>query len=309
MKKVLGFGFGQMNTVRDSLAVYSLITYTPAYPVWLLTIALWLAGDLGIHVGYYRLWYQNSFQCQYMLRAILAIFAGFAQKGSIKEWLMSNGKEESSVVDPVVVWQHDYFPVISIAAWAFPAITGYLLNDLVGGILYGIFVSRFLESYFWHWIRFKDSSQMLNSGRFTDGGSAYDLDKVVIRCAIYFGLAKENDLGVAGVKVVQQAKNINEDVCINAVPWNPKKAYTMDEFNQLVKDYPSKNFSVISRQILDITGFDKEHPGGARYINFIKGIDGTHEFYGSLHRHSDKAKDWVRSKKFADLIPGVSKAG
>jgi hypothetical protein len=292
------------STVIDTFAIYSLISYTPVSYIWLLTIALWWAGEWAVNVGYYRLWYQESYQCHDTLRVLLATFGAFTSKGSIKEWLLANGKKE--VVDPVVEWQHKYYLYISSSAMGLPVIVGYFLNDSIGGMLYGIFVSRFLESYALHWIhfiknlKFKDTPQMLRSGHFNDGGSIYDVDKFAIRCAIYFGLAKEKDHGVT---------KVNKALAADIIPWKPKKAYSMDEFNQLVKDYPEKTFTIIKRQILDITGFDKEHPGGARYINFIKGIDGTHEFYGSLHRHSLEAKDWVRSKIFADLIPDVSKAG
>ena len=75
----------------------------------------------------------------------------------------------------------------------------------------------------------------------------------------------------------------------------------------MVIDHPDKQFIIISNNILDITAFERAHPGGARYIKVIAGAEGTHEFYGSLHRHSDEANKLASQMKFARLVDETSK--
>jgi hypothetical protein len=90
------------------------------------------------------------------------------------------------------------------------------------------------------------------------------LDKIVLKIAIIFGLLNEI------------RTNSGSDSSVRA--FSPKDRYSKAEFDQMVIDYPDKRFTIISKKILDRTGFERDHPGGARYIKVIASAEGTHEF-------------------------------
>ena len=266
-------------------------------------MVVWSSMQLGINMGYYRLWYQESYVANYSLRVFLAVSGASCLKGSIKEWMHIHGKSTDDK-DPVMKWQHENYGLICCVLMGLPIIIGFVINNIFECTFYGILVPQFF-SYLWT-LGFKSFSEckLLKNGNYYDGGKNYDLDKFCIWIATCFGLAT-----VQYGNEKKAFKDGVESFQIKEILFKPNPTYTMDEFNQLIEDHPKKSFTIISGEILDITGFEKEHPGGSRYINFIKGIDGTPEFYGSLHRHSKEAKEWANQKKFAKLIQEVSKAG
>ena len=89
--------------------------------------------------------------------------------------------------------------------------------------------------------------------------------------------------------------------------WGPKvedlPVKTWEEFQQDVKK-KERQYMVINGIAHDITGFAKEHPGGAAFVEAWIGKDATVPFNGGSYNHSNAAKNLLATKR-AYVVKGV----
>lgn len=92
--------------------------------------------------------------------------------------------------------------------------------------------------------------------------------------------------------------------------WAPPASgnYTLSDFHKLVESNPTKEYMIIRDQVLEVTGFARDHPGGPRYIKMFAGKDATHDFYGSLNNHTKSARLLVDDMTIGKLVPDVAPA-
>ncbi|PNS20321.1 Acyl-CoA desaturase [Sphaceloma murrayae] len=168
---------------------------TPLYPsTFLWSFVLYWTTGLGITAGYHRLWAHTSCRACFPLRVFLALARAGAMEGSIRWWardhrahhrwtdtprdpysvtkgfwhahmgwlLFRDGTKRVGRVDisdldqdPVVMWQHRHFGLLSIAcALVFPVAVGSAWGDPWGAFVY----AGILRLFFTHQCTFCVSS-------------------------------------------------------------------------------------------------------------------------------------------------------
>ncbi len=107
---------------------------------------------------------------------------------------------------------------------------------------------------------------------------------------------------------IDKAKIILEEENITArkqqIMGNPKKTnfLTLNDFKTLVETQKEKKFMILQQQILDVTKFTNEHPGGSRLIQLYHGKDATKAFYGHLNNHTKSARMLVDKLTMGQLV-------
>lgn len=137
----------------------------------------------------------------------------------------------------------------------------------------------------------------------------YDPGKWLIATLYYLGLAWDlkmfcPDLFEKG-RIQQMQRKVDE--ARSKYDWGPKvedlPVKTWEEFQQDVKK-KERQYMVINGIAHDITGFAKEHPGGAAFVEAWIGKDATVPFNGGSYNHSNAAKNLLATKR-AYVVKGV----
>lgn len=169
-------------TVVHVVGVLALIFYRPTWQTLVLTAVVFNLGEMGITMGYHRLWSHRAYTASLPLRVFLAICGTLGFQASIKWWVLrhrlhhrytdtdhdpydsTKGLLFSHIgwifqkphyprmksidisdlrADPVVRFQHKYYLQLAmILGFALPTVLAAAWGDALGGFLWGGFVAR-----------------------------------------------------------------------------------------------------------------------------------------------------------------------
>ncbi len=138
---------------------------------WTLCGVLYLVSGLGITVGYHRLAAHRSFRCPDWVKATLLVAGGWAMENSALKWGADHARHHARVDqeedpydatkgfwyshcgwlflkdphrsekfapwlrdDPVVMWQHRWYPLIVLSGLALPFAVGLLAGGMRSGL-------------------------------------------------------------------------------------------------------------------------------------------------------------------------------
>jgi stearoyl-CoA desaturase (delta-9 desaturase) len=131
----------------------------------------------------------------------------------------------------------------------------------------------------------------------------YDLTRLLITFCSFLGLAynlktfSKAEVLKGQVFMAQKIKKFKESIPISNLP-----LYSWDEFFDLSKTQ-GKAWILIEGIIYDVSEFNDEHPGGARFIKLAIGRDITTAFNGGVHDHSSSARSLLATMRVG-VIPG-----
>lgn len=369
-----------MLVVVPLIGGYGMLTTPLTLPTFVWTLIMYFWTGLGITGGYHRLWSHRAYKATWIVRLLLIIGGGAAMEGSAKWWCRNhrahhrytdtekdpynakNGffyshlgwmlyKQKAKNIgyadisdlnrDPMVLWQHKYYPLIGITAGIiFPTLVAGLWGDFRGGYFYAAFVrifvvhhATFFVNSLAHHLGEKTYSDLhtsydsfvtavltLGEGYhnyhhefpedYRNGIEIYHYDptKWLIKGLSIFGLTyglKEISLPeIEKAKIQMQQRNVN---------FQKAKVNFGKNFNQL----PEMNWSeikkrvslgdqlvVISGLIHDVSSFVHDHPGGRRTLENVVGTDATEMFEGKnekFYKHSKEARKFLLSMRIAKL--------
>jgi len=367
-----------MLVVPPLLGVIGLMTTPIQFKTLVLAIVMYFWGGLGITGGYHRLWAHKAYSAKFPIRLLLAIGGAAAFEGSIKWWSRNHRahhrytdtdkdpynarrgffyshlgwmlmKQKAGQVgfaditdlqrDPLVRWQHKYYPLISITAgFVFPTLFACLWGDFWGGLFY----ATAMRIVFIHHATFFVNSlaHHLGDKTFSDHHTAfdsfitalltlgegyhnyhhefpqdyrngirffhYDPTKWMIGFFSLFGWAY--DLKTIAPEEVKKARIQMEQRQIDQEKAKLKlgKKYqnlpeiTMDEFNKRITK--GECLVIINNVVHDVKNFVHEHPGGRQtLLNFV-GQDVTGLFNGTqagTHKHTSNAANYLNAMRMA----------
>ncbi len=138
---------------------------------WTLLAMLYIVTGLGITVGYHRMISHRSFECRPWVKVCLLIAGGWALQNSALLWCAdhirhhartdsdedpynaqkgfwhshcgwlfeetphrSDSYERRLRKDPIIMWQHRYYPAIVASGLLTPFVAGYIYNGLMSGV-------------------------------------------------------------------------------------------------------------------------------------------------------------------------------
>jgi len=364
-----------MLTVTPLLAIVGLFTTTLTLPTFLFSIFMYYFTGLGITAGYHRLWSHRAFKAHWIVRLYLTIAGAGALEGSIKWWCRNHRahhrytdtdkdpynarkgfwyahmgwmleKQSGNKIgyadisdlnrDPMVLWQHKYYPIIAIfMGFIFPTLVASLWGDAWGGYFYaGLWRVTFV-----HHATFCVNSLAHYFGEktFSDLHTAFDSSFTAIitlgegyhnyhhefpqdyRNGIkiyHYDPTKWFVKGLSWVGLTYDLKFMSTEEIRKASAQMTQR----DLDNQMAKLRYGKHFDhlpelswediksshdliVIEGFVHDVKNFVHEHPGGRQtLLNFV-GTDATHLFNGAdgAHNHSKAARQFLDAMKVGIL--------
>jgi len=243
--------------------------------------------------------------------------------------------------DPLILWQHNYYPLISIVIGiVFPAFVASLWGDLMGGFYYGCM----MRIVFVHHATFFVNSLAHTFGEksFSDHHTAfdsfvtailtlgegyhnyhhefpqdyrngikffhYDPTKWLIRSLSYFNLTynlqrmSQEEVEKARLQMLQKKLDEEKAKAQFGRKCDRLPSVTQSEFN--AKIAVGEQLVILEGIVHDVKNFVHEHPGGRQtLLNFV-GKDITDMFHGrgeAYHTHSKDARNYLPSMRIAVL--------
>ncbi|KAK2877025.1 hypothetical protein FQN49_001475 [Arthroderma sp. PD_2] len=262
----------------------------------------------------------------------LGITAGWMIGQKAESW----GKVDTSDLekDPVVIWQHRYYYIISfVTAWVVPTIIAhYSWNDGLGGFVYGGPVRVFVIAHVTFLVNSISHAPWAGSQPYSDTSTATNIPLVAI---ITLGEANHNyhhafpsdyrngvqwhepditrwfiwaceKLGLAWDLQMASSFEINEarrrqlqraqDVDLESEQSKQLPVMTWDNYINAVSS--GRRLICINEIIHDITDFIENHPGGVGPVQALIGKDATHAFYHD-YPHSPHAETVLAGMRVA----------
>ncbi|KAJ2481641.1 stearoyl-CoA 9-desaturase [Coemansia sp. RSA 2131] len=364
------------------LALYGIATTNVRSETLALMVVVYLISGLGITAGYHRLWAHTAYSATYPLQVFLALAGSAAVQGSIFWWARDHrvhhrytdtfrdpynalegfwhshlgwmlvkkdrrrlGYADTSDLktDPVIRWQHKYYPLLVLTFGVFVPIliAGLGWGDWRGGFFYAVVLRMVLlhhatfcinslahtigrrtyddvqtardswitalvtmgEGY--HNFHHQFPNDYRNAIRFYQ----YDPTKWFIRIASTMGLAYDlktfpaNEIEKGQIQMRMKELEMKRAKLAFGTPVNKLPVFTEEEFLDQVKNY-KKQWMVIEGFVYDVKPFINDHPGGAALIRGGIGKDMTEAFNGGVYMHHNSARNLMNtSLRVGKLIP------
>ncbi|KAJ2655626.1 stearoyl-CoA 9-desaturase [Coemansia sp. RSA 1199] len=364
------------------LALYGIATTNVRSETLALMVVVYLISGLGITAGYHRLWAHTAYSATYPLQVFLALAGSAAVQGSIFWWARDHrvhhrytdtfrdpynalegfwhshlgwmlvkkdrrrlGYADTSDLktDPVIRWQHKYYPLLVLTFGVFVPIliAGLGWGDWRGGFFYAVVLRMVLlhhatfcinslahtigrrsyddvqtardswitalvtmgEGY--HNFHHQFPNDYRNAIRFYQ----YDPTKWFIRIASTMGLAYDlktfpaNEIEKGQIQMRMKELEMKRAKLAFGTPVNKLPVFTEEEFLDQVKNY-KKQWMVIDGFVYDVKPFINDHPGGAALIRGGIGKDMTEAFNGGVYMHHNSARNLMNtSLRVGKLIP------
>ncbi|KAJ2498780.1 stearoyl-CoA 9-desaturase [Coemansia sp. RSA 1972] len=364
------------------LALYGIATTSARPETLALMVTVYLISGLGITAGYHRLWAHTAYSAAYPLQVFLALAGAAAVQGSIFWWARDHrvhhrytdtpkdpynalegfwhshlgwmlvkkdrrrlGYADTSDLktDPVIRWQHKYYPLLVLTFGVFIPIliAGLGWGDWRGGFFYAVVLRMVLlhhatfcinslahtigrrsyddvqtardswvtalvtmgEGY--HNFHHQFPNDYRNAIRFYQ----YDPTKWFIRIASTMGLAYDlktfpaNEVEKGQIQMRMKELEMKRAKLAFGTPVNKLPVFTEEEFLDQVKNY-KKQWMVIEGFVYDVKPFINDHPGGAALIRGGIGKDMTEAFNGGVYMHHNSARNLMNtSLRVGKLIP------
>jgi len=344
-------------TATPLLALIGLIFVRPKWETILFGLVMYLWTGLSITGGYHRLWSHRAYSASYLVKLLLCLGGAAAFEGSIKWWSRNHRahhrytdtekdpynakkgffyahlgwmlvKQNAKKIgyaditdlqrDPMVRWQHDYYPFIAIGVGVvFPTLfCGLAFGDYLGGYFY----AAVLRMVFVHHATFFVNSlaHTLGAKPFSDHHTSYDS---FVTALLTFGEGYHNYhhefpqdyrngirfyhydptkwliVGLHYLGLTYNLKNVESDEISKAkiqmlqrnLDYERAVLTTGKKFSELpfitwaeIKDRVAKGeqLVVIDSLVHNVGGFVHEHPGGRQTLLNWVGTDATRLFNG-----------------------------
>lgn len=229
-------------------------------------------------------------------------------------------------------------PLALLGGFGFPILLGWLLNDVIGGLLYGGFVARlviwhstFSINSFAHWIGDQEFSTGITArgnlicSVITNGEGYhnfhhvhpqdyrngikwyhYDPTKWFIWVNSLLGLA--SDLKVTNENEIDKSRLwVKEEELQKRkkrLDWGPTDdqlpGITLAEF-QSIQSQQQQQF-IIDNYVVDVTHFKDKHPGGEKILRGYYGKDASRAFHGEMNQHTMAALNLLRLYRVAKIV-------
>lgn len=352
-----------MLTVPPILMCIGFFVAKPHVYTVLLGLFMYLWSGLGITAGYHRLWSHRAFSASFPVRLFLILGGAAAFEGSAKWWCRNHRahhrytdtpkdpydatkgfwyahlgwmiyKQNAKNIgyadisdlnrDPMILWQHKFYPFISIfVGIVFPTLLCGLWGDMLGGYFYAavtrmVFVQHatFFVNSLAHTLGEKNFSDFLTpvdsfvTALLTFGEGyhnyhhefpqdyrngikfyQYDPTKWFIKICNIFGLASnlkwvpDEEIEKAKIQMLQRQVDQEKSKVHDSHP-NALPQLTWSEIENQVQQ--GAHLIVIKGSIYDVKNFVHEHPGGRQTILNYLGKDVTEQFVSgtdSFHPH------------------------
>jgi stearoyl-CoA desaturase (delta-9 desaturase) len=344
-------------TVTPFLALMGLLFVRPKFETVIFTIVMYFWAGLGITGGYHRLWSHRAYSASFPVRLFLCIGGAAAFEGSAKWWCRNhrahhrytdtekdpynakNGfwyshmgwmlvKQNAKKIgyadisdlqkDPMINWQHKYYPYISIGAGiVFPTLfAGLVWGDYLGGYFYAAILklvivhhATFCVNSLAHWYGEKSFSDhhtafdsvvtaVLTLGEgyhnyhhefpadYRNGIRYfhYDPTKWFIGFLSLFGLTydlkqiPEDEIKKARIQMAQRAVDHEAATFKFGKEFNKLPVMSFKEFKE--KTAQGKSLVILDDIVHDVSSFVHEHPGGRQTLLNWVGTDVTRMFNG-----------------------------
>jgi stearoyl-CoA desaturase (delta-9 desaturase) len=358
--------------VPPTLALYGSFTTALRWETLLWGVIMYFWTGMGITAGYHRLWSHRAFSARWIVRLMLCIGGAAAFEGSAKWWcrnhrahhrytdtdkdpynakkgfwyshlgwmiqkqnVKSIGFADISDLhrDPMIMWQHKYYPLISIGfGIVMPTLVAGLWGDMRGGYFYAslwrmVFVhhATFCVNSLAHWWGDKTYSDfhtafdsvitaVLTLGEgyhnyhhefpsdYRNGIKFYHYDptKWLVKGLSYFGLTynlrmmEVNEIEKARVQM--QQRHIDEDRAeLFGKTEKQLPALTWEDIRARVTK--GEKLIVLENVVHDVKDFVDQHPGGRQTLLNVLGRDVTSFFKGvdAEHNHTKEAYKFLNA--------------
>jgi len=344
-----------------SLALFGLVNFKINMIDIQMTLLMYFITGFGVTVGYHRLWAHRSYKASYIVQAVLAILGAGALQGSILWWskyhrlhhnksdtdddpygpqlgflhshiiwIFENKKlnklKTINVSDltsnPIVVFQHKYYVIISLlCSIGFPLVY-YIFNgyNIYNCLFYPVALARVI---LWHSTWFVNSlAHTLGTQTYGKSGTSrdhfltalltfgegyhnfhhefpydyrnaihwyqYDPSKWIIEILYFLGLVTDlktnNDLNN---KIKEQQK---------------RKDITLNEYHDLCQK-ENQNLIVYKGGVYDLTDLLKNHPGGYHNIKIVigKSEEFFEQHFKELNNHTHNAIKLLNKCKICNI--------
>jgi stearoyl-CoA desaturase (delta-9 desaturase) len=346
---------------------------------FIFAVIMYFWTGLGITAGYHRLWSHRAYSAKWIVRMLLCIGGAAAFEGSAKWWCRNhrahhryvdserdpynakNGfwyshmgwmlvKQKANQIgyadisdlnrDPMILWQHKYYPFVSIGFGViFPTIVAALWGDAWGGYFYAgtlriVFVhhATFFVNSLAHSFGEKNFSDMhtsfdsvitailtLGEGYhnfhhefpqdYRNGIKVYHYDPTkwlisgLSRLGLVYNLKWIADSEIEKARVQMQERNLGYEKAQAefGADYENLPPMTMPEFLEKSK---KENLVIIDGIAHDVTSFVHDHPGGRQTLLNQVGTDATFLFEGEnekAHKHSKEAKKYLFGMRVARI--------
>lgn len=358
------------------VAVYAIFN-VPLYPQTLAwAVVYYFLTGLGITAGYHRYFAHRSYSASLPFRILLMCLGSGAVQGSARwwarghrshhrytdtdldpygahtgllwahvGWMIFKPRRRPGPVsvsdldnDPVVRFQHKhYLPIMLFFGFVFPALVGYLWNDVRGAFFYAgvcrlVFVhhSTFSINSLAHYLGVASYDRKTSprdnwiTALVTIGEGyhnfhhefpmdyrnavlwyQYDPTKWFIWSMSQLGLATnlkqfpENEIKKG--RLVMQLAEAHEAASKMDWPKSPKHLPVIS-WADFVAQSKERPLIVVHGFVHDLSGF--EHPGGAELLASRFGTDATDAFEGGVYEHSNAAHNLLSMRRVAILSGG-----
>jgi len=364
-------------TSTPILAIVGLFITPIRIPTLIWAVLLYFWTGLGITGGYHRLWSHRAYQASYIVRLILCLGGAAAFQGSAKWWCRNHRahhrytdtdkdpynakrgfwyahmgwmlqKQNLKNIgfaditdlqrDPMIMWQHKYYPIISIVCGIIlPTAGAALWGDIWGGFFYG----SMMRIVFVHHATFFVNSLAHTFGEksFSDHHTAfdsfvtailtlgegyhnyhhefpqdyrngirffhYDPTKWLIRGLAMFNLT--SDLHMMGEDEIQKSRLQMQQRKLDDETAKVRFGRQCDllpriswnEFKQKTLD--GECLVVLDGIVHDVKNFVHEHPGGRQTLLNYVGKDITEMFNG----RGGPGADHIHSKEARKFLPAM----
>lgn len=346
---------------------------------FIFAVIMYFWTGLGITAGYHRLWSHRAYSARWIVRFLLCLGGAAAFEGSAKWWCRNhrahhryvdtdrdpynakNGfwyshmgwmlvKQKANQIgyadisdlnrDPMILWQHKFYPYISIFfGVVFPTLVAALWGDALGGYFY----AGTMRIVFVHHATFFVNSLAHSFGdkQFSDLHTSYDSVVTAVltlgegyhnfhhefpqdyRNGIKFynydptkwlisGLAKlglvynlkwipDEEIEKARVQMQERFLAYEKAQIQFGKNYDQLPAMTMAQFTDRSK---TEKLIVIGGIVHDITTFVHDHPGGRQTLLNHVGSDATKLFEGAnekSHKHSKEANQYMFAMRVAKI--------
>lgn len=368
-----------MLTVPPIIAIVGLLTTKLTLPTLILGITMYFWTGIGITGGYHRLWSHKAYSASWPVRFFLMLGGSGAFEGSIKWWSRNHRahhrytdtnkdpynarrgfwyahlgwmiqKQNAKSIgfadisdlnrDPMILWQHKYYPFVSIfIGLVLPTLIAGLWGDMWGGYFYAgvwrmVFVhhATFFVNSLAHTIGDKNFSDLhtafdswitalltmgegyhnyhhefpqdyRNGIRPTD----YDPTKWFVVFLSWFGhtydlkYISNEEIKKAKIQMSQRDLDNQYAKAMYGKKFTELPSYSMEEMRNKVSQ--GEQLIVIDGIVHDVKNFVHEHPGGRQtLLNFV-GTDATNLFNGhdGAHLHSKEARQFLYAMRVANI--------
>lgn len=346
---------------------------------FIFAVIMYFWTGLGITAGYHRLWSHRAYSARWIVRFLLCIGGAAAFEGSAKWWCRNhrahhryvdtdrdpynakNGfwyshmgwmlvKQKANQIgyadisdlnrDPMILWQHKYYPYVSIFFGViFPTLVAALWGDALGGYFY----AGTMRIVFVHHATFFVNSlaHSLGDKHFSDLHTSYDSVVTAVltlgegyhnfhhefpqdyRNGIKFyhydptkwlisGLAKlglvynlkwipDEEIEKARVQMQERFLGYEKAQMEFGKNYDHLPLMTMADFTERSKN---EKLIIIGGIVHDITTFVHDHPGGRQTLLNHVGSDATKLFEGAnekSHKHSKEANQYMFAMRVAKI--------